>query len=549
MKRHLIHKIAAACCWLAILALAIACQSVPTAPLPSQGAPAGPAPVATTPITAAPAQDQASAPSPELILAAPRDLAPGQKDPYYCAATLKVWESLVTVDEDWMPAPGLAEAWEQSEDGLAWTFHLRRDVVFSDGSPLNADAVLANVERNRKISPRPSPFYSFNADTAYGDLKMVEKVDEYAVRFVHNTPQPAFPAMIATYFSAIFAPSSFDENGDFIEFPIASGPFRVVEHVPDQYVVLEPNPLYRGEAARAQRIRIRTIPDPNTRASALRAGEIHGVLDLGAIQPAMARELVATGEFQESSAPIAITHYVFVNGTKAPWDDPRLHHAVSLALDREFIVNEIFLGYGVPAGSMLNMVARYWHDASITLPYDPEQAVALARAVLGDKRLPALILIPSYQINRYPYKALGEYVQAQIRPLGIDAEIRILEGPAFSEATAQGQYDLALRIQGLWSSDPASLFDNYLGCDRGQNKTMSLGVCDEEVEQILQELRTASDLEQRKTYIDRLQAIAARELPVIPLFYEKGVIVFHKSVEGYELSTNGGVSLERAALR
>lgn len=524
MKRNLNHKTLIICCWLAILALLAACQPVPV-------------PV------------EVSAPATELILAAPRDLAPGTKDPYYCASTLKVWESLVTVDEDWMPVPGLAESWEQSEDGLAWTFHLRRNVVFSDGSPLNADAVLANVERNRKISPRPSPFYSFDANTAYGDLKTVEKVDDYAVRFVHNTPQPAFPAMIATYFSALFAPSSFDENGDFIEFPIASGPFRVVEHEPEQYVVLEPNSLYRGEAPRAQRIRIRTIPDPNTRASALRAGEIHGVLDLGAIQPAMAKELVATGEFNESSAPIAITHYIFVNGTKAPWTDSRLHHAVSMAIDREFIVNEIFLGYGVPAGSMLNMVASYWHDASIKLPYDPDQAAALAHEVLGDERLSALILIPSYQIDRYPYKALGEYVQAQLRPLGIDAEVRILEGAAFREAAAKGEYDLALRIQGLWSSDPASLFDNYLGCDRGQNKTMSLGVCDEEVEQILKELQTESDPAQRQARIYRLQAIAARDLPVIPLFYEKGVVVFHKNVDGYTLSTNGGVSLERASLQ
>lgn len=482
----------------------------------------------------------------ELVLAAPRDLAPGEKDPYYTAATLKVWQSLVTVDEDWTPRPELATAWEQSADGLSWTFSLRRDVVFSDGSPFNADVVIANINRNLAISPRQSPFYPLNKTVAYGDLKTVEKVDDTTVRFVHTSPAPAFPAMIATYFSAMFAPASFTDTGDFRGPPIATGPFRVVERKPEQEVVLEANPRYTGPPPRSQRIRIRTIPDPNTRVSALRAGEIHGVLDLGAVPPAAAKDLTRGGAFGESSAPTAITHYIFINGTKAPWNDPRLRQAISLAVDRTRITKDLFLGYGVPAGSMLSAVSKPWHDPSITLPTDPARAATLAKEVLGDRRLSAVILIPSFQLDRYPYKALGEYVQAQLRPLGIDADIRILDGAAFNKAAGDGEYDLALRTQGLASSDPDALFRGYLGRDGGTNKSMSLGYSNPTVEQALAALVRERDPARRRELFVTLQQQAARDLPVIPLFYERGVAVFSKEVEGYRLSTSGAVSLETA---
>lgn len=482
----------------------------------------------------------------ELILAAPRDLAPGKADPYFTSGLLHVWESLVTVDENWMPAPQLAESWEVSEDGLSWIFTLRQDVVFSDGTPFNADVVIANVERNLLNSPKSSPFYSFDATTAYGDFSHVEKVDEYTVRFVHNTPQPTFPAQIATYFSAMFSPASFDENGDFIEFPIASGPFMVTEHEPEQYVILQPNPLYRGDSARSAQVRIRVIPDGNTRASALRAGEIHGVIDLSAIQPALAESLVASGDFEESTTLNTIMHYIFVNGTVEPWSDVRLRQALSMAIDREFIVDAIWQNYAIPGDSIISPIANYWHDPAIELPYAPEEAIALAQEVLGGERISARILVPSFLTTGDPYKPYAEYLQAAWEPLGIDAEIQILEYATIREMAAAGDYEISIRRQGLSNSEPASFFDNYLGCERGQNFDWSLNFCEEEVETILQELHHVFNLEQRQEAHYRLQEIAAEKLPVIPVVYEKGLIVFHKDVEGYGLTSNGNVTLETA---
>ncbi len=522
-----------------------AVQSAP----PQSEQPATVEPVMTE--EAQPAEPESEAASAqELIVAAPRDLTPGEKDPYYAHPMLEVWESLISTDDDWVPQPDLAESWELSDDGLTWTFHLRDDVLFSDGSPFNADAVVANVERFIQISPRRSPFYSLDKAIAYGDLDRVEKVDEYTVRFIHNTPDLFFVDKLANFYSAMFAPASFDENGDFKEFPIGSGPFQIVERVPDQYAILEPNPHYHGDQPPSSRVRVRTIPDPNTRASALRAGEIHAVLDLGVLPPPIAQELVQTGEFELSQSVIPITHYLYTNLSKAPWDDVRLRQAVNMVIDRERIAENIWLGYAIPAGSMLSSVVKKWHDPTIELPYDPEAAATLAKEVLGDERVTAKLIFSSSIADRgHPYKLTAEYIQTQLQPLGIDVEIQILEGNAYREAAAAGDYDLAMSTHGLANSEPTHIFRRIAACDGQTNQRMHLEYCNDEVEALLQESTTERDPDRQLEIAYELQAIAAQDLPAIPLFYDVGTVVTAKNVAGYQIKTNYWVTLDTAYLK
>lgn len=490
----------------------------------------------------APAQPTAE----PLVLAAHRDLAPGSADPYFAAATLRVWESLVTVNEQWQPAPELATSWEQSPDRRSWTFHLRTGVAFSDGSPFNADAVIANVERNQRISPRSSPFYSLNAKVTYGDLVAVDRVDDATVRFVHRNPDPVFPARLATYGSAMFAPGSFSETGDFAGLPVATGPYTVGDLEPDQSLTLTANDRYHGDPARTNTISVRTIPDPNTRAAALRSGEIHGVLDIGAIQPSQAVELEATGDVRITSAPIALTHYLFVNGAKAPWNDVRLRQGISLAIDRREIVDGLFLGYSTPAGSMLNQVAADWHDTSITLPYDAGTAGRLVQDVLGDARVSARLLVPAYMLDRYPAKAVAEYLQAVLSPLGIDVGIEILDGAAVNDATDAGDFDLVYRTQGLSSSDPSTLFDPYLRTDGVTNVSMHMGYGSPALDAELDAARLEADPVRRRQLYSDIQRTAATDLPVIPLWYEHGIMAVASEVRDYEITSVGIVRIERA---
>ena len=127
-----------------------------------------------------PTQSQGTAvdPDAEIVLAGYRNLAPGEKDGYYCSKILYVWEPLITQDDNATPVPCLAESWKMSEDGKQWTFYLRQGVKFHDGSDFNADAVIANFDR-MKLGVKKSSFYPLDIDSHYPNLEKYEKVDEY----------------------------------------------------------------------------------------------------------------------------------------------------------------------------------------------------------------------------------------------------------------------------------------------------------------------------------------------------------------------------------
>ena len=489
-------------------------------------------------LPAANSDAQAQAPKPkEIVLAAPRDLSPGPLDPYYTNTILYVWEPLVINGENGEPAPQLAASWSLSEDAKIWIFKLRQGVTFHDGEPFNADAVIANFDRLKKISPKNSPFYTLNMDLTYPGLQKVEKVDPYTVRLVFNQPQPMLLYAMVGFGSPMYSPKNFDEKGDFKGFPQGTGPYRLVERTPDVSLLLQRNDTYYGTKAASEFVRIRAIPDPDTRLSAMKAGEIMGVMDLGAIPPEQANELAKDNRFALSAEKSTITHYLHPNGKNSIFKDARLRQAVSLAIDREAIVKGLYRSYPTPTINILNFTSPFMK--AIAIPHDPKKAVALANEVLAGKRAKILMIVPSYGIDRYPYKAQAELIQAELQPLGIDAEIRILDAAAYRKAQTAGEYDLALGTQGLPNSDPFTIFANYMGSKGASNALYSLGYSNARVDQLLQDAGGAIDIGQRRKIYDELQDIAVADMPTIPLFNDTSLIGFSKQITGYRATVYG----------
>lgn len=473
----------------------------------------------------------------EVVLAAPRDLVPGGTDPYYTSSILYVWEPLVGVDAHGHPVPKLARSWEMAAGGKEWTFHLRQGVWFHDGTPFNADAVLANFARYRKISPRPSPFYAFSIERFYPGLNRIEKVDSYTVRLHFREPQPTLLFSMVNFGSAMFSPTNFTPDGNFNGLPQGTGPFRLVGHEKDQYALLERFERYYGEKARARRIRVRVIPSPDTRLSALKAEEIFGVMDLGAMPPAMAPELVRDGRFAISTARSTITHYLSANGNRPPFDNQVMKQAVSLALDRKHIANTLYGGYAQPTGNLLNGASPFARP--IAAAYDREKALQLAAVALGGHRQAIDLIMPTGLLDRYPYKAQAELIQHTLRELGLDVRIRVLDGPAFSEALKRGDFHLAMHIQGLPNFEPLTIFQWFMHSQGATNKNYNLGYRNAEVDDLLARAAITADLGERRRIYERLQEIAARELPTIPLFDDVNLVVYNKRLRGYTATLYG----------
>jgi peptide/nickel transport system substrate-binding protein len=215
---------------------------------------------------------------------------------------------------------------------------------------------------------------------------------------------------------------------------------------------------------------------------------------------------------------------------------------VSLLIDREQIVDSFYAGIGFPTANILNPSTPFHKEMEIK--HDVEAAKELAKEVLGEDRKEVSIVLRSGEISRYPNKEEAELLQGQLAEIGLDATITILDNGAWNEAVKSGNYDMSLKIKGLSSSEPKSLFSSMMSTDSGLNKKWSFGYSNEEVDKLIASAGSEMDMEKRKEMYNRLQDIAAEELPAIPYFNDVNLVAFNKKIEGYN-ALYYGVSLDK----
>lgn len=470
----------------------------------------------------------------EIVLAAARDLAPGVKDPYFTSSILQVWEPLVALGNDGEPKPSLATEWRSENDSKVWIFTLRQGVKFHDGEPFNAAAVVANFDRWSVMGYKTSPFYGTSLEKMYPSIQKWEALDDYTVRLTFGDSMPTLPYMMASWSSAMFSPKCLDlTNGDFTGFAQGTGPFKVKEVVPNQYCVIERFDDYWGEKAKAKTIRVRVIPTPETRFSALKSGEIMGVVDLGALTPALAKELSKDEQFNLVSNKMTITHYLTIRGDEGPLADERLKKAISLAIDRKAITSQYFYDYATPTMNLINSASSF---GKIVEPiYDVEKARALVKEAVGDAPVKIRFLVPQYGTDRYPYKEIAEWIQAELFAIGIDADIQILDGAAYKKEMRDGNYEMAIHTRGLSTMDPSRLLTEWMSNDdRGTiNKENHIGFSHVVAQALLDQIPSATTIEARRQIYSALQEIALEHPVTIPLFEDENLLVHNKKIHGF----------------
>ena len=484
---------------------------------------------------AAPAQSDDT-----IVLAAYRHLAPGESDGYYCSKILEVWEPLITVDEETgAPAPCLAASWEMLDKGRVWVFHLRQGVRFHDGTPFTAQSVLDNLAWMGK-GVRTSAYYPRNIKSYYPHLERVEAPDTYTVRMTFSQPNINQLYNMMNFGSPMYAPSCLAEDGTFAGMALGTGPFRIAENVKDRYVLLTRNEDYYGEKARAQRIVVRSIPSADVRFAALKAEEILGVLDIGAMPPVLADELAQDARFAISTSRSIMVRYLALNGKKPPFDDVRMRRAVSLLLDRRLLVDALYLGYATPTMNLLSIASPFYKEFPVV--QDVEEAKRLAHEVLGDERREIV-----YCVNGADPIAKGEaeLVAYWLADLGLDVRIEALEAPMLTVRMRRGDYDIARSQQGLPNGDPLYVFEGFFSPKGSRNKALSLGYDNAEVNELLTVLHTEPNEGRRRAIFDRIQAISVAEQPLVPLYYDENIVVYNAArLTGYR-ALRYGISLSK----
>jgi peptide/nickel transport system substrate-binding protein len=484
------------------------------------------------------AQDEPHAANQELTVGISRNLVNGPEDFWYAHASLQVWESLIKYDDTWQLQPGLAESWTLSPDGLTWTFKLREDVTFSNGNPFNADVVVANIHRAEQFSGRPSIFLGgINYPEIYGAPTSITATGPYEVQIAYATPRPLLPYSIANHYSAQFDPTSWDpETGNFLDKPIGTGRFTLVDWQRDQYAVLARNENYWGEKPALTKITLKLYTDPNARVSALKSGEVDALVELGALLPAQAAELAQDSNYIVAAHASACQTYIGFNGTKAPFNDPRVRKAISLAVDRDTIVNDILSGY-VASGK--GIVSQFNTPFFNTAPeaaatYDLDQAIALAQEALGGQTTNIVLAFtpPSEGIGQWPFPLIAQYLQATLQPLGFNIELKQLETAALTDARNNGDFDLILANSCWASPDPNYQFGRLFSSTSAIQSTQHGGYNNPEVDQLLAQAAVEIDPAKQKDLYNQVQVIAANDAVFAPLYDQQTITAAASYVKG-----------------
>lgn len=433
-----------------------------------------------------------------------------------------VTETLMGIDYDLNIYPRVAESIEQVEP-TKWKVVLRDGVKFHDGSAVTASDV---VDAISAISDEAHPGHNARVAKLL-DLKSISADGVKAIVFETNAPNAAFPWTLSEPGIAVLGPTS-------DEFPInATGPYVFKEAIPDQLYRAEANSNYRLGAPGLKEVRVVVSGDPATAALAFEAGEVDMVINYPEADFKRIQETGALG----FSAPTARLYFYTVNAASGPMANPLIRKAVSLAIDRNGVVDAVLSGVGGVAAGTIYPAGKGW-AADIPPTYDPvkaEELLAEAGAVKEGgtwmfEGAPLEIDIVTYS-SRAALPPTAELTQAFLQAIGVKANVRVGEYGASNDAIAAGEADLFLQA---WvttpQGDPGAVLEALLKSNGGSNAGKYANA---ELDQLLADGRTTFETAGRKAIYDKVQEIVSAETAMIPVFHVAQVNVAKKGLTGY----------------
>ena len=322
-------------------------------------------------------------------------------DPYKAGGTtigiVDLYDTLIEPTPDLQFAPGLAESWEYSEDGLTLTLHLRQGVSFHDGTPFDSAAVVASLNRARTGETSQQV-------GAYANVSDVVAVDEFTVDVVLSTPDPTLPATMASLGGAIINPNFIDDEDAILNgsLGVGTGPYTVVSFTPTTTILLERNDDYWNPEAidGAPRTFQFDVADGNARLNGLLTDVYQGIQWVGT--PGLGGDggVVATDDrFEQNTTLSSVMFGLGFNFTSEPLADPRVRMALAEGIDIDTLIDTLLkdeMSCSAPRPSQLPLDGQLGYDETIQpIPYDPEAAAAL----LAEAGYPDGEGIPELQIS------------------------------------------------------------------------------------------------------------------------------------------------------
>jgi peptide/nickel transport system substrate-binding protein len=461
--------------------------------------------------------------------------------------TRNIYESLLEYKRDGTQViAGLAERWEAAPDLLRWKFTLRRGAKFHDGTPFDAEAVVFNFERwMRQDHPYHKGVFEYWKSMFGGFpgfVKSVKAIDDATVEFALEKPMAPFLANLAMPMFGIASPAAIKKYGDdYFKNPVGTGPFRFREWRKDDRVVLERNPDYWGEKALLDRVIFRSIVDNSARLLELQAGSID-LMEF--LNPDDIPTVKGDANLQLVLRPSMNVGYLWWNMEKEPFSKREVRQAIAHAVNKRAIVGKLFGGVGMPAKNMLPPSLWGYNDAVVDYQYDPARAREyLAKGGLPNGFKTTLWAMP----NPRPYMPqptkIAEAIQADLKAVGIEAEIVTMDWATYLAKTREGEQDMYMLG---WTGDNGDP-DNFLYWFFGQKEPRSR-YFNAKAAELTAKAQTIFDPGERARLYRETQVVLREDAANVPIAHTTPPLAAKKTVKGYIPHATGGEKLDKVWL-
>ncbi|AUS07887.1 ABC transporter substrate-binding protein [Laceyella sacchari] len=452
--------------------------------------------------------------------------------------------------------PSLAESWEASEDAKVWTFKLRKDVKFHDGTPFNAEAVVFNFERwADKNHPQHKggdfPYYAYMFGGYKGDpghkIKSVTAVDEFTVKFELTSPQAPFLQNLAMSAFGIASPTAVKKDPiAFTRNPVGTGPFKLKEWKKNDTITLVKNgSFWRKGEPKLDKVIFKVIPDNSARFTALKSGDVDIIDGLNPTDVAPAEKDSKLQVFKQVGMNVG---YLAFNTEKKPFDNPKVRQAFNHAVNKEALIKNFYSGLAKPAiNPMPEFMLGYNKDVK-----DYEFNLDKAKQLLAEAGYADGMEVEFFAMTApRPYmpdgKKIAEYIQADLAKIGVKAKIVTHDWQIYLDKTGKGEHQMALFGWNGDNGDP----DNFLYVLLDKDNTRMPDAANialyknDELHDLLIRAQELSDEKQRAELYMKAQEIIKRDAPWVPIAHATVPYAAKKEVIGFKTHPTTELSLEK----
>lgn len=453
-----------------------------------------------------------------------------------------VAEDLTRDDVEQPPlVPALAESWDISEDGLTYTFNLRKGVTFHDGTVFDAQAVKFNMDRML------DPEFEYYQPVASGlmrwmwqDLDSYKVIDDHTFEIKLSSPNIEFLRRLAMGGSGtprFISPASIEKNGnDGVETnPVGTGPYQFVSRSIGELTVLERNPDYWDESRtpKIERLMFRPISEVATRELALRSGEVDMI---SSPSPDSIEQLKASG-LKIASSPISTIYMMWVNFNEPPLDDVRVRRAVCMALDREGMAEFHRNGYAKPAKGILNYGGPGYDPNFKDCEYDPEGAKALlteAGYPDGFETRLDWTMGGGGDVNTI---GDAEWIQRDLAKVGIKAAIESFDNGTYWDMLGSGIRDNTGFMSVSWGETSFFWLDQVIAAAAVPPNGFNAGYYkNPRIDELLASARSSKTEGEMLGHLATVQQTVADDMAFIPYYTPIAIYAMRPDISGFVLA-------------